>query len=439
MPGDPSEVAVLCVDDDQSLLDVSSYMLEAADDRLDVNTLGDPTAVLDHIREGEYDCLVCDYDMPNTNGLEVLDTVRAEFPAFPFILYTGKGSEEIASEAISAGVTDYLQKGSGQDHYELLANRIIEYVTRYRAEREYELTEQRYRRLVEQSVVGIGLSQDRQFQYTNSRFAEMFGYTPDEMVGMDIRAVIDESDHDRLEDAIAVREDGDVDSVHYVLTGKDRHGARFDIEVSGSRVIYQGAPAVLGVVQPLDTRRKALAELSGDALADLTTDLEFARDALGDEPADSDITVARRAVETALETVEAKSGQQTTPEGRVDIGEQFRTAWSNAAPKAATLTVESSREVNAPGATVEQFFVELLTGLADLDESPTVTLAATDSGFDVTVKVDADGPADVEVPQPPILSRLAELLQWDIYIAEPDDGVIGYSFHNVESGTDVDE
>lgn len=39
-------------------------------------------------------------------------------------LFTGKGSEEVASEAISAGVSDHLQKESGTDQYAILANRI---------------------------------------------------------------------------------------------------------------------------------------------------------------------------------------------------------------------------------------------------------------------------------------------------------------------------
>jgi DNA-binding NtrC family response regulator len=53
--------------------------------------------------------------MPGVDGLEFLASVREEYPDLPFILFTGKGSEEIASEAISRGVTDYLQKETGTD------------------------------------------------------------------------------------------------------------------------------------------------------------------------------------------------------------------------------------------------------------------------------------------------------------------------------------
>lgn len=68
--------------------------------------------------------------MPGMNGIEFLESVRAIDEDLPFILFTGKGSEEVASEAISAGVTDYLQKQSGTDQYTILANRITNATSR---------------------------------------------------------------------------------------------------------------------------------------------------------------------------------------------------------------------------------------------------------------------------------------------------------------------
>ncbi|MFB6175738.1 MAG: response regulator, partial [Halobaculum sp.] len=74
-----------------------------------------------------------DYEMPGEDGLELLASVRETHPDLPFVLFTGEGSESVASDAISAGVTDYLQKGSGTEQYTILANRISNAVSRRRA------------------------------------------------------------------------------------------------------------------------------------------------------------------------------------------------------------------------------------------------------------------------------------------------------------------
>jgi PAS domain S-box-containing protein len=73
--------------------------------------------------------------MPTQNGLEFLQVVRNTHSELPFILFTGKGSEEIASEAISVGVTDYLQK-RGTEQYDRLATRIQHAVAEYQTEHE---------------------------------------------------------------------------------------------------------------------------------------------------------------------------------------------------------------------------------------------------------------------------------------------------------------
>ncbi|MFB6149130.1 MAG: response regulator, partial [Halobacteriales archaeon] len=114
---------LLLVDDDDEQLGLAAERLTAALDGADIRTATDPAAALEIVTSESIDCVVSDYRMSDQDGLSLLRDIRAETPNVPFILFTGQGSEEVASEAIAAGVTDYVQKG-GPEVYELLANRI---------------------------------------------------------------------------------------------------------------------------------------------------------------------------------------------------------------------------------------------------------------------------------------------------------------------------
>ncbi|MFB6308612.1 MAG: PAS domain S-box protein [Haloarculaceae archaeon] len=127
-------VRVLHVDDDPDFVDLTATHLQREDDRIDVVTENDPEDALDRVADDDIDCIVSDYDMPGMDGLAFLRAVREDDPDLPFILFTGKGGEEVASEAIAAGATDYLQKKSGTEQYELLAARIVNAVTQYRSQ-----------------------------------------------------------------------------------------------------------------------------------------------------------------------------------------------------------------------------------------------------------------------------------------------------------------
>ncbi|EMA46995.1 bacterio-opsin activator domain-containing protein [Halococcus saccharolyticus] len=129
-------IRVLFVDDEERLVEFAARFLEDLREAFVVVTETSAEAALDRLdREGAPDCIVSDYRMPGIDGLEFLETVREEHSKVPFVLSTGKGSEEVASEAISAGVTDYLRKDTGTDQYAVLANRIENAVAQRRAER----------------------------------------------------------------------------------------------------------------------------------------------------------------------------------------------------------------------------------------------------------------------------------------------------------------
>lgn len=124
------------MDDDPAIVDlVTTYLDEFDDIRTDGET--DPAAAVERVREDPVECVVSDFQMPGMDGLELLSAVREIDPDVPFILFTGRGSESVASEAVSAGVTDYIRKSTSTDQYHLLANRVRNAVESRRARTNY--------------------------------------------------------------------------------------------------------------------------------------------------------------------------------------------------------------------------------------------------------------------------------------------------------------
>jgi CheY-like chemotaxis protein len=124
---------LLLVDDGEAVLELSATFLKREFDDPAVTTVADPTAELEELERAEYDCAVCDYEMLALDGLELLEQVRKTGSRVPFVLFTGKGSEGIASRAISAGVDEYLQKG-GPEQYPILVKKVENLVRKRRSE-----------------------------------------------------------------------------------------------------------------------------------------------------------------------------------------------------------------------------------------------------------------------------------------------------------------
>ena len=173
-------IDVLYVDDDPEFADTAALFLEREDDRLSVHTATGAAAGLDRLADGDVDCVVSDYDMPGTNGIELLERVRGTHPDLPFVLYTGKGSEAVASDAVSAGVTDYLQKETGTGQYALLANRITNAVEATRSARNARRRRHRFEQILK-TVPGciVQLDVDGRFVLANRRAEEVLGLERD--------------------------------------------------------------------------------------------------------------------------------------------------------------------------------------------------------------------------------------------------------------------
>ncbi|MFB6296865.1 MAG: PAS domain S-box protein [Halobacteriales archaeon] len=192
-------IHVLHVDDERSVRDIAGQYLERESDRIATTTAGSAEEGLSILEGEEIDCVVSDYEMPGTDGIEFLRAVREDHPDLPFVLFTGRGSEAVASEAISAGVTDYLQKETGAEQYEILANRIENAVSEYRA----TTIAERYETVIEALGYPVYVVDETgTFQFVNEPFAEMTGYEVDEIVGNEPALIKDDATVERAENEL---------------------------------------------------------------------------------------------------------------------------------------------------------------------------------------------------------------------------------------------
>jgi PAS domain S-box-containing protein len=112
---------VLCVAGEAAAASRLAAPLARGRDRITTATAVGVEAALDRLDDA--DCVVSGHDPPGLDGVALVEAVRSVRPCLPVVLATADGSETLASEAVAAGVTDYLPV-AGADHGRALASRV---------------------------------------------------------------------------------------------------------------------------------------------------------------------------------------------------------------------------------------------------------------------------------------------------------------------------
>jgi PAS domain S-box-containing protein len=257
-------VTVLAVDDDESMVSLTATYLQRQRESFEVLTATSSEAALETLDGAAVDCVVSDYEMPDRNGIELLRAVRERDATLPFILFTGKGSEEIASEAISAGVTDYLQKRSGDDRYALLANRIENAVRQRRAERVAARTQRRLEEVTEHTndVLYMFDGDFSELLFVNSAYESIYGQSPDRL-DADPRsfvACVHPEDRERVSAGVARLTEGESVSMEYRVNEREDYGRW--VAVDGTPVIEDGeVTRIVGAARDVTDQRERRREI----------------------------------------------------------------------------------------------------------------------------------------------------------------------------------
>ncbi|MBI5584609.1 MAG: PAS domain S-box protein [Deltaproteobacteria bacterium] len=117
-------------------------------------------------------------------------------------------------------------------------------------------SEQKFRALAEKSMVGIYLLQDGMFKYVNARFAEIHGYTIDELLHIGANQTVFPEDLHIVLENLRRRQAGEVKSLHYEFRIITKAGEVRNVEVFGSSTLYRGRPAVIGSLLDITDRKQ---------------------------------------------------------------------------------------------------------------------------------------------------------------------------------------
>ncbi|MDV2481316.1 response regulator [Methanoculleus sp. Wushi-C6] len=252
--------SVLYVDDELTLLDVGKAFLEASG-ALSIETAPSGRDALARLDELAPDAVIADYRMHDMDGIELLKEIRQRFGDLPFILFTGRGREEVVVEALNHGADGYVQKGGDpRSQFAELEHLIVQAVERRRAVLALRDSEERYRALFEGANDPIFIFEGDRFVDCNSKALETFRCTREVLIGRrpwELSAPIQP-------DGVPARESA-VEKMKAAYAGEPQffewriHGPSsriYDTEMSLSRLDVKGPPRLQAIVRDVTDRRR---------------------------------------------------------------------------------------------------------------------------------------------------------------------------------------
>ncbi len=176
--------SVLYVDDERDLLELCKIFLEQSPE-FNVKTAASGREALELLSTLPFDAIISDYQMPGMDGIALLKTVRQQFGDIPFILFTGRGREEIVIEAINNGADFYLQKGGDvKAQFAELAHKIRQATSRRQAEISLVESEKRLADIIDfLPDATFAINRDGVIIAWNRAIEEMTGLSAETMLG----------------------------------------------------------------------------------------------------------------------------------------------------------------------------------------------------------------------------------------------------------------
>ena len=128
-------IKVLLIEDDEGHAEIICRFLSKAENiYFDTEHAGLMSSGLDLLGKNDFDVILSDLDLPDSKGIETLETVHSRYPDIPVVVLTARDDENTALSAVQGGAQDYLVKGQ-------IDTRQLTRSIRYAIERQKLITE----------------------------------------------------------------------------------------------------------------------------------------------------------------------------------------------------------------------------------------------------------------------------------------------------------
>jgi PAS domain S-box-containing protein len=184
---------ILHVDDDLGFLEVSKQIL-TLEKNFEIDFALSVDEAFKKLGKQNYDAIISNYEMPVKNGLDFLKELRDQRCDIPFILFTGKGREDVAVKALNLGADRYVNKnGSPETVYCELADAIKKTLERKKSKQLLVASELKYRMLVENSLQGVLVMKTAPLRcvFANDAMRKIVGYSPQELISLSPEGLMD--------------------------------------------------------------------------------------------------------------------------------------------------------------------------------------------------------------------------------------------------------
>lgn len=249
---------VLLIEDNpehQELVRTALTNPEATSILFQVKSASTGRGALEILDREEIDAVILDDSLPDTDALNLLSEISLRPSAPPVVIVTGQANERSAVQAMKRGAADYLVKSEEfKRALPVIVDRAIETAS---LEQRVRVSERQYRELLEHSNDAIYILIGDRFRYVNRKFAEMFGWSIEELLEKDLTyqtLIAPESLPLVEERGRRVRASQPLPT-RYEFKAVRKDGSTFDVEVSVSYIQFDGRAAVLGIATDITARK----------------------------------------------------------------------------------------------------------------------------------------------------------------------------------------